>query len=70
MKYFLLETQSDNGKHFLKTNASTKEVAITNFCNLYNAPSNAVINCYEFNLIWWDYAPKTIITKNLFNCKN
>ena len=65
MNYFLLETQNDNGKQFLKTNASTKEQAIENFCNLYLAPSNAVINVYQFDLMWWNFAPKTIINKNL-----
>lgn len=70
MKYFLLETQSDNGTLFLKTNASNKETAINNFCNLYNAPQTAVKNVYEFSLMWWNFAPKTIINKNLYNKKN
>lgn len=70
MKYFLLETQSDNGTHFLKTNASTKDIAIENFCNLYFAPKSAVLNCYEIDLMWFGYSAKTIITKKLFNCKN
>ena len=65
MNYFLLETQGNNGKQFLKTNASTKEQAIKNFCNLYLAPSNSVINVYQFDLMWWNFAPKTMINKNL-----
>ena len=63
--YFLLETESDNGTHYLKTNASSKEVAIQNFCNLYNAPKNAIKKVYQFDLIWWNFQPKTIIDKNL-----
>jgi len=65
MKYFLLEIQSDSGKHFLKTNSSNKETAIENFCLLYKAPKQAVKNVYEFALMWWDYSPKTMINKNL-----
>jgi|LakMenEpi03Aug12_release.lakeMendotaPanAssembly.Ray.scaffolds.fasta_scaffold1041904_3 hypothetical protein len=63
MKYFLLDTQSDKGRHFLKTNASDKETAINNFCNLYNAPKQAVKNVYEFDLMYWNFQPKTIINK-------
>lgn len=63
MKYFLLETQSDNGTLFLKTNASTKAVAIENFCNLYHAPQSAVKNVYEFDLMWFGFRPQTIINK-------
>jgi len=66
MKYFLLETQSDNGKHFLKTNASSFDVAIKNFCALYCAPESAVKQVYEFDLMWWNFLPKTIIQKKLF----
>ena len=65
MNYFLLETQSDNGTLFLKTNASNKETAINNFCNLYNAPKNAVKNVYQFDLMFWNFKPKTLIDKNL-----
>ena len=65
MNYFLLETQTDNGILFLKTNASSKEVAINNFCNLYNAPKNAVKNVYQFDLMWWNFLPITLINKNL-----
>jgi len=63
MKYFLLETTSDSGKLFLKTNASDKETAINNFCNLYNAPKQSVKNVYEFPLMFWNFKPKTIIEK-------
>lgn len=63
MKYFLLDTQSDTGRHFLKTNASNKETAIQNFCALYNAPKQAVKNIYEFDLMWWNFRPQTIIKK-------
>ena len=65
MNYFLLETQSDNGKLFLKTNASDKETAIENFCNLYNAPKTAVKNVYQFDLMFWNFKPITLIRKNL-----
>lgn len=67
MNYFLLEIQSDTGKHFLKTNASNKEIAIENFCLLYKAPKYAVKNVYKFDLMWWNFSPKTMINKNL--CK-
>lgn len=67
MNYFLLEIQSDTGKHFLKTNASNKDIAIENFCLLYKAPKCAVKNVYEFNLMWWNFSPKIMISKNL--CK-
>lgn len=70
MKYFLLDTQSDNGRHFLKTNASDKESAIKNFCNLYNAPKQAVLNIYEIDLMFWNFKAQTIIKKNLFITKN
>jgi len=65
MNYFLLETQSDNGTLFLKTNASNKENAINNFCNLYNAPKSAVKNVFQFDLIFWNFKPSTLIKKNL-----
>lgn len=65
MNYFLLQTESDNGTQYLKTNASSKEVAITNFCNLYNAPVNAVTNVYQFDLMWWNFKATTLINKKL-----
>lgn len=65
MKYFLLETQSDTGTLFLKTNASNKENAINNFSIAYNAPKSAVKNVYEFDLMFWNFKAKTLITKNL-----
>jgi hypothetical protein len=65
MNYYLLETLSDTGVSFLKTNASTKDIAIENFCNLYNAPKNAIKNTYQFDLMFWNFAPQTLINKNL-----
>lgn len=65
MNYFLLETQSDKGTMYLKTNASTKEIAINNFCNLYNAPNNAVSKVYQFDLMFWNFEASTLINKNL-----
>jgi len=65
MNYFLLETQSDKGTLFLKTNATNKETAINNFCNLYNAPKTAVKNVYKFELMFWNFKPITLIRKNL-----
>lgn len=63
MNYYLLVTQSDKGILHLKTNASSKDVAIENFCNLYNAPKNAVKEVYQFDLMWWNSAQKNIINK-------
>jgi hypothetical protein len=65
MKYFILETNNDEGTLFLKTNASSKDAAITNFCNLYYAPINSVINVYEIDLIWFSSNSKWLIKKNL-----
>lgn len=65
MNYFILETQSDKGTLYLKTNASTKERAVNNFCNLYNAPKNAVTNVYQFDLMFWNFKAITLIDKNL-----
>ena len=65
MNYFLLETQSDKGTLYLKTNASTKEIAINNFCSLYNAPINAVSKVYKFDLMFWNFEVSTLISKNL-----
>lgn len=65
MNYFILETQSDKGTLYLKTNASSKECAINNFCNLYNAPKNAVSKVYKFDLMFWNFEVSTLISKNL-----
>ena len=65
MNYFILETQSDKGTLYLKTNASTKEIAINNFCSLYNAPINALSKVYKFDLMFWNFEVSTLISKNL-----
>ena len=65
MNYFLLETLSDNGTVFLKTNAANKETAIDNFCNLYFAPKNAIKNVYQFDVMFWNFKASTLINKKL-----